>query len=1024
MQMTFNFLAIATSFAWLVTALPPELNEFFAHNPLSIVTRASQTSGSPTLSRNGVLQTNPALVRAANARCPVGCFQSGSNPGNWTVYHSVDRLSWCNETMLLDFALFNPLDDPETQKSIRACTAGDSPQEVALTDTSCAKLHDSTEELSASLHIAFVKSSSSASASSLVSVTGQLQSYVAQKSGCDQTIAFATTTKGIVGLYAGSEIQRQGLVSTVLTDFATVLKDMTTSDTVLVQLCGESLNNRYMFGVIASAQGDLSAIQNVVQTWSKNECVTSYGETSVWQNITVRVPTAQHVSKSSGRTTTKRATASRVARGLHPRSTCSTVQVHSGDDCVSVAAECGITVTEFKEYNPGSDICSPLPSGRHVCCSSGTLPNFARSPDANGTCAAHTVNGHDTCSAIAASYDITVADLENWNKNTWGWMGCSDLQVGSYMCISTGSAPMPAPLANAVCGPQVPGTAIATAGTNLSTLNECPLNACCDIWGQCGTTDEFCVITESTTGAPGTAAARTNGCISNCGTAIVQSDAPAEFMKVAYWEAFDQSRPCLNSPVSTLADSDYTHVHLAFAEVTSDFKVNVSGISDQFNTFMSLGVGWKKILSFEGWDFSTNPDTYNIFRQAVTEDNRATFASNIVEFVRETGLDGVDFDWEYPGEPDIRGIPAGSEEDGFNYFMFLDELANQFLKTVPGTTISVAAPASFWYLQNFPIEAIGMITSYIIFMTYDLHGQWDYSKTSAQSGCPFGDCLRSDVNLTETINALSMITKAGVPSNKVVVGVTSYGRSFQMTEAGCSGPMCTYTGPASGAYKGPCTGTAGYLANAEIAYANATLANPAYTFDTASYSDILVFDETQWVAWMEDANKAVRRSLYMGMNFGGTTDWAVDLQGDASTITSECDVLIASDGTSFPICASPTPQIGCIEGTGSGNYQDLCEFSCQYDYCPSPFCNCTATGTVNPVPLETSLTVCPVSDLDASFISLCDFDCKYGHCPSKYCATATGNELYGCGNAPSLIELSANISTSNPSCQDVGAGMY
>jgi GH18 family chitinase len=61
-----------------------------------------------------------------------------------------------------------------------------------------------------------------------------------------------------------------------------------------------------------------------------------------------------------------------------------------------------------------------------------------------------------------------------------------------------------------------------------------------------------------------------------------------------------------------------------------------------------------------------------------------------------------------------------------------------------------------------------------------------------------------------------MITKAGVSSTKVIVGVSSYGRSFEMVDAGCTGPMCKYTGPDSGATPGKCTNTAGYLANAEI----------------------------------------------------------------------------------------------------------------------------------------------------------------------------------------------------------------
>jgi hypothetical protein len=59
---------------------------------------------------------------------------------------------------------------------------------------------------------------------------------------------------------------------------------------------------------------------------------------------------------------------------------------------------------------------------------------------------------------------------------------------------------------------QMPGTIQPPAGTNLSTLNPCPLNICCNIWGQCGLTDDFCVISKSATGAPGTSAPGKNGC--------------------------------------------------------------------------------------------------------------------------------------------------------------------------------------------------------------------------------------------------------------------------------------------------------------------------------------------------------------------------------------------------------------------------------------------------------------------------------------------------------------------------------
>lgn len=114
---------------------------------------------------------------------------------------------------------------------------------------------------------------------------------------------------------------------------------------------------------------------------------------------------------------------------------------------------------------------------------------------------------------------------------------------------------MPAAVANSVCGPTVVGTARPADMSTLADLNPCPLNACCDVWGQCGITQDFCVPTPADTGAPGTALPGTNGCVSGCNMEITNNAAPpATFLKVGYWEAFNSERPCLHMEVS-LVDS-------------------------------------------------------------------------------------------------------------------------------------------------------------------------------------------------------------------------------------------------------------------------------------------------------------------------------------------------------------------------------------------------------------------------------------------------------------------------------------
>lgn len=167
--------------------------------------------------------------------------------------------------------------------------------------------------------------------------------------------------------------------------------------------------------------------------------------------------------------------------------------------------------------------------------------------------------------------------------------------------------------------------------------------------------------------------------------------------------------------------------------------MDISQAVDAFTEFAAQ-TGFKRILSFGGWSFSTSQDSYPIFRQVVTEAERQTFVNSVVSIMNKYDLDGIDFDWEYPGAADIKGIPPGSPEDGPNYLAFLTTLRS----ILPaGKTISMAAPASYWYLRGFPIQKMASVLDYIIYMTYDLHGQWDYASKSTNPGCPTGNCLRS-----------------------------------------------------------------------------------------------------------------------------------------------------------------------------------------------------------------------------------------------------------------------------------------
>ena len=100
--------------------------------------------------------------------------------------------------------------------------------------------------------------------------------------------------------------------------------------------------------------------------------------------------------------------------------------------------------------------------------------------------------------------------------------------------------------------------------------------------------------------------------------------------------------------VDQIDTSLYTHIHFAFADVTNDFNIDVSKVKEQFELFKAMS-GVKRIISCGGWDFSTLTGTFHILREAVKPANRDVFQKNLVAFVNEHNLDGVDLDWEYPG---------------------------------------------------------------------------------------------------------------------------------------------------------------------------------------------------------------------------------------------------------------------------------------------------------------------------------------------------------------------------------------
>lgn len=292
-----------------------QLSSYLAAHPVPT------KSAVPTASTNDTIAPN--LANLALSHCPAGCDEFGSNPGNWTLYPRLGRLSICNETMLLDFTLFNSLRNDET---VRACTAsstlGPSSAGDTTNDGSCLP-NGSLTQVQETLQLAFSETSIPATLEDFEAASEQLAAALSQRdSNCTDITSFSYSNSVALGLFAGSGLQ--GIPESVLQQFITKINSTGFPNSVVAQLCvKDGRSSKYSFGIAASGDRDISFVQDAVATWASGECITSYHHAEPWQVITLSVPSLLSTAATFPLT-------SRNSNTFHRRAPCSTVQAVSG----------------------------------------------------------------------------------------------------------------------------------------------------------------------------------------------------------------------------------------------------------------------------------------------------------------------------------------------------------------------------------------------------------------------------------------------------------------------------------------------------------------------------------------------------------------------------------------------------------------------------------------------------------------------------------------------------------------------
>ncbi|CCH53148.1 Chitinase [Fibrisoma limi BUZ 3] len=226
-----------------------------------------------------------------------------------------------------------------------------------------------------------------------------------------------------------------------------------------------------------------------------------------------------------------------------------------------------------------------------------------------------------------------------------------------------------------------------------------------------------------------------------------------------------------------IAAEKLTHINYAFVDIKNN-RAWLHNLKTDTTNFRKLNeLKWrnpelKVLISIGGWAWSEN------FSDAVLSDTaRTAFAASAVDIVRQHRLDGIDIDWEYPGMKGEDNVFRPEDRENFTLLLKalrqqLDGLKQQTGKEYFVTTALPGFPAIFTHTDMAQAQ---QYLDYINVMSYDhfTGGPLAGHHTNLYASGKVDNEQSGD-------RAVALYKQAGVPAEKLVLGVAFYGRAWQL----------------------------------------------------------------------------------------------------------------------------------------------------------------------------------------------------------------------------------------------------
>ncbi|TDN87584.1 chitinase [Salegentibacter sp. 24] len=224
-----------------------------------------------------------------------------------------------------------------------------------------------------------------------------------------------------------------------------------------------------------------------------------------------------------------------------------------------------------------------------------------------------------------------------------------------------------------------------------------------------------------------------------------------------------------------------THINYAFANI-KEGKIVAGNPKDKkrlekINLLKKDNPDLKILISVGGWSWSGG------FSKAVaTPAAREKFANSGISFLQKHKIDGIDLDWEYPGQPGAGNPHTPEDKQNFTSILKLFRKKLDSLGQIDQEKylLTIATAANQQYLDHVELEKIHPYLDFINIMSYDYQGGWN-DLTSHHTNLYVSNTDPEQYKQSTQI-AVKEHLNAGAPSEKLIVGVAFYGRGWHDTK--------------------------------------------------------------------------------------------------------------------------------------------------------------------------------------------------------------------------------------------------